>query len=139
MLALNLVNRFYDLGAGLGRVAILVRLLVEIGVTGVEIEPAYCRHARRQAAQLGLSNLDFIQADARVVDYSDGTVFFMFTPFTGSVLRAVLARLEALARRRPIRLCTYGNCTFPINRRSWVRRVGPATPHQYKLAIFESI
>jgi len=66
---------FYDLGAGLGNVAILANLLTGVTTKGIEIEPAYCAYAEACAERLGLSNIGFISADAREVDSADGTVF----------------------------------------------------------------
>src|SRR5580704_8458057 len=45
---------FYDLGAGLGQVVLLMHLLTGVEARGVEIEPAYCEYARRCAEGLGL-------------------------------------------------------------------------------------
>ena len=129
---------FYDLGAGLGHVAILVRLLTDATAKGVEIEAAYCRHARCCAEELGLSNAYFINCDARDVDYADGSVFFMYTPFTGAVLETVLAALAAQARRRPITVCSHGACTFDIAQQSWLRLRHPEANQAHALAVFES-
>lgn len=67
---------FYDLGSGLGHVAILVHLLTGVTARGVEIETTYVRHAQDCAEELGLSKVQFIDRDARYVHYADGTVFF---------------------------------------------------------------
>jgi len=112
---------FYDLGSGLGRVALLVGLLTAAHVKGVEFEPAYCAYAQQRAASLHLRQVTFLNVDARQADYTDGTVFFMYTPFTGRLLQAVLARLHREARHRPITLATYGACTREAARQSWLR------------------
>ncbi|MEE8303404.1 MAG: hypothetical protein V3S24_13325 [Candidatus Tectomicrobia bacterium] len=128
---------FYDLGAGLGHVSILVHLMTRAAARGVEIEAAYCRHAQRCAEELGLSQqVRFLNFDARDVDYTDGTVFFMYTPFTGKLLDAVLATLARQARHRPITLCTYGACTFEVARQPWLRLRHPEAEHAYALAVF---
>lgn len=129
---------FYDLGAGLGHVAILVHLLTGVVARGVEIEAAYCRHAQSRAEELGLSGVSFLHGDARDVDYADGTVFFMYTPFVGKLLEAVLAALESAARRRPITLCTYGACTLDVAQQSWLHVGDPEAHQAYALAIFKS-
>jgi len=97
---------FYDLGSGLGQVALLVHLLTGIRVRGVEIEPAYCDFARESAGSLGLRDVDFVAGDVRDVDISDGTVFFLYTPFTGEILVSVLDRLRAI--RHPIQIVSWG-------------------------------
>lgn len=129
---------FYDLGAGLGHVAILVRLLTQAAVRGVEIETAYCRHAQSCAEELGLSDALFLHGDARYVDYRGGTVFFMYIPFTGALLEAVLARLASTARHRTITLCTYGACTLDVVGQSWLQLRHAEAEQAHALAVFQS-
>src|ERR1700761_5436689 len=86
---------FVDLGAGLGQAAMLVHLITGARAIGLEIEPAFCAYARECAAGLGLGDaVSIVEGDARVADFSMGTVFFLYTPFTGSVLETVFARLR---------------------------------------------
>lgn len=127
---------FYDIGSGLGQVSIVVNLLSGAAARGIEFEPAYCAYASQCAADLNLSRVAFIQADARTADYSEGTVFFMYTPFEGSMLQEVLARLRGVAQRRRISLFTYGPCTPQVARQSWLKGVGD---HLYKLGVFRSL
>ena len=100
-----------DLGAGLGRVPLLASICSAARGVGIELEAAYVECARRNARALDLTNVTFIQQDARVADLSDGTVFYLFTPFVGGVLRAVLDSLHHEAAGREIRVCTLGPCT----------------------------
>jgi hypothetical protein len=130
---------FYDLGSGLGHVPILVNLLSGATVKGIEFEPAYCDYARRCAADLNLSGVEFINADTRHVDYSVGTVFFMYTPFEGSLLQEVLEKLWGEARRRRIRLFTYGPCTPQVTQQSWLKSVDQNGADLYKLGVFRSL
>lgn len=118
---LSATDVFYDLGAGLGRVVLLVGLLTAARVKGVEFEPAYCAYAQQRADSLHLSRVTFLNVDARQADYTDGTVFFLYTPFTGHMLQAVLAQLEAVACTHPITLATYGACTRDVAQQGWVQ------------------
>jgi hypothetical protein len=129
---------FYDLGAGLGMVVLLVHLLTGVRARGIEIEPAYCAYAQQQAHALDLSAVAFLQADAGVVDLSDGTIFFLFTPFTGRLLQRVLARLQAVAHHHPITLGAYGSCARSIAQQSWLLPQDDHADHEYKVAIFRS-
>ncbi|MDQ3281480.1 MAG: class I SAM-dependent methyltransferase [Acidobacteriota bacterium] len=115
-------DMFYDIGSGLGEVAILVRLLTDATVKGVEFEPAYCDYAHALAAELNLSGITFLNADARDADFSAGTVFFLYTPFTGKLLQRVLDKL----RGRKGALFTFGPCTVEIAQSGWARPVTPA-------------
>jgi hypothetical protein len=126
---------FYDLGSGLGQVVILVSLLVGIPARGVEIQPSLCHQAERYARDLGLANVAFVNADARDADYSDGTVFYLFTPFKGDMLHEVLLRLQRESDRRPVTVCSYGSVTRHLFAQPWLSS-DPEANHDYKLAIF---
>jgi SAM-dependent methyltransferase len=129
---------FYDLGSGLGQVVMLVNLLAGIIAKGVEFEPAFCDHARNCASELNLSGVQFINADARQADYSDGTVFFMFTPFTGAIMQDVLERLKQESLDRKIKIITYGPCSNSVALQTWLNRAEPWEDNIYKPAVFSS-
>jgi hypothetical protein len=69
---------------------------------------------------LNLSQVQFLAEDARTADLSDGTVFYMFTPFTGAMLTDVLDRLRTRSKTRQIKICTLGPCTLVLRRQSWL-------------------
>jgi hypothetical protein len=129
---------FYDLGSGLGRVALLAGLLTTAQIKGIEFEPAYCAYAQQRACSFGLTRVSFINVDARQADYTDGTVFFMYTPFTGRMLEEVLERLRAEARTRPITVATYGPCTSHVAQQSWLQATGDPAFYDRDLALFAS-
>jgi hypothetical protein len=130
---------FYDLGSGLGQVPILVNLLSGTTAKGIEFEPAYCDYARGCAAELNLSRVEFVNVDARKADYSDGTVFFMYTPFKGRLLQEMLEKLREEARWRRIRLFTYGPCTPEVSRQSWLKCVNQNGADLNQLGVFRSL
>jgi hypothetical protein len=129
---------FYDLGSGRGHVAILVHLLTGVQVVGVERQPALCAAARRSAARLGLAGVTFVEADARDVDYSGGNFFYLFTPFKGRLLNAVLTTLRHEARTRPITIGSFGPCTRRIFAQPWLKSDDPTADHAFRLAVFRS-
>lgn len=129
---------FYDLGSGLGHVPILVHLLSGAPARGVELEPAYCERALRCAAELNLTEVQLVNADARTADYADGTVFFLYTPFEGMMLQAVLLRLKQVAQGRTVRLFTYGPCTRHVLRQGWLEHEGQADEQRERLHAFRS-
>ncbi len=96
-----------DLGAGLGKVVMLARLLTGATARGIEIQPALVDRARAAAARLGI-DVRFTLADARDASLTDGTVFFLYAPFEGPVLAHVLRRLHAVATTMPIVVCALG-------------------------------
>jgi len=130
---------FYDLGSGLGQVPILVSLLTGVRTKGIEFEPAYCDYARQCAEKLNLSRVEFINVDAREADYSDGTIFFMYTPFVGALLQEVLEKLEGEARERMIRIYTYGPCSAQVSNQNWLKRADQGANDVYRLGAFRSI
>jgi hypothetical protein len=129
---------FFDVGSGLGQVAILVNLLSGVRVKGVEFEPAYCKYARRCAKELNLSHVEFINADASEMECSDGTVFYIYTPFVGKHLQKLLEKLRGEAQKRMIRVYTYGPCTAQVAQQSWLERVDRHGDRGHKLGIFRS-
>ncbi len=100
-------DELVDLGSGLGRVLIVAHLLSGARGRGVEIQEPLVRRARALCAELALTEISFVQADAAETDL-DGSVFFLYAPFNGPMLTRVLGRLEDVARRRKIVVCAVG-------------------------------
>lgn len=123
-LALDEHDVLVDLGSGMGHVPLLAAICSPARCIGVEWQGAYVASARQCAQELGLARVAFVQGDARHADLSTGTVFYLYTPFDGDMLRVMLDRLAAEARSRPIRLCTLGPCTERVACESWLRPVG---------------
>lgn len=94
-----------DLGSGLGRVVMLAHLLTGARASGIEIQGHLVERARSRARDLGLDDVSFVHAN--VEDSAlDGSVFFLYAPFNGQMLARVLERLETVARRRSLVVCT---------------------------------
>jgi len=134
--ALNEHDVLVDLGSGLGHVPLLASICTRARSIGVELEPVYVDCARQSAETLNLKNVTFIQQDARAAKLSDGTVFYMYTPFTGNMLRAVLDSLQREGDRRDIRICTFGPCTATVADEDWLEVVG--VPQTDRVSIFGS-
>ncbi|WP_218156379.1 methyltransferase domain-containing protein [Dyella sp. OK004] len=125
-----------DLGSGLGHVPLLAAICTGARCIGIELEPAYVHAARRCAQALHLDRVSFVQQDARTADLSEGTVFYLYTPFVGSVLSAVLNALQSKAASRAIRICTFGPCTATVAKQSWLKAVDPPEPG--RIAVFHA-
>ena len=134
--ALNEHDVLVDLGSGLGHVPLLASICTRARSIGVELEPVYVDCARQSAETLNLKNVTFIQQDARAAKLTDGTVFYMYTPFTGNMLRAVLDSLQREGDRRDIRICTFGPCTATVANEDWLEVVG--VPQADRVSIFGS-
>lgn len=130
---------FFDLGSGLGQVPILVNLISGTPTKGVEYEPAYCNYANTCASQLNLSKVEFINTDARLADYSRGTVFFLYTPFEGSILQTVMEILQKESQGRTIRIFTYGPCSETVAKQNWLSCIKGEANDPYQLCAFKSL
>ncbi|HLL23122.1 MAG TPA: hypothetical protein VK427_13370 [Kofleriaceae bacterium] len=100
---------FVDLGAGLGRPALLAHLVCGVPALGIELQPHLVREARAAAARLDVSGaVTFAVADAAIADLTRGTVFFIYASFNGPQLARVIARLAGVARDHAIVVCAVG-------------------------------
>ncbi len=129
-------DRLIDLGSGLGQVALMASICTGAHCTGIELEPSYVDCARKSARSLNLNNVRFIQGDARTANLSDGTVFYLYTPFIGIILRDVLNSLRQEAAKREIRICTFGPCTRTVAEEQWLGALGPLETD--RIAVFRS-
>ncbi len=125
-----------DLGSGLGHVTLTASICTSATCAGIELEPSYADCARKSARSLNLNNVRFIQSDVRASDLSGGTVFYLYTPFTATILRDVLNLLRQEAVKRAIRICTFGPCTRLIAEEQWLSVIGPLEAD--RIAIFRS-
>jgi SAM-dependent methyltransferase len=122
-----------DLGAGLGKVAFLAHLLTGASARGIEIQSALVHRARDAADRLGV-DVRFTHADARDAEFDDGTVFFLYTPFTGPALVQVLERLREISARRAIVVCALG---IDLDRHApWLV---PRPSHSFWLTIYDGV
>lgn len=126
---------FIDLGSGLGHVPLLVAICTQARALGIELEPSYVECARRCASDLKLPNATFLVEDAREADLSNGTIFYLYTPFRGAILRAVLDRVRAQAAMRKIRICTFGPCSAMVAAESWIALDSDESSH---ISVFRS-
>jgi len=111
-------------------VPLLASMLTGVQGLGIEVEAAYVASAQECAQGLDLSRVRFIHEDARAADLSSGTVFYLYSPFTGSVLADVLERLKKESTRRPIKICTLGPCTCTVAMCSWLKASALPDPDQ---------
>jgi Histone methylation protein DOT1 len=127
-----------DLGSGLGHVALLATMLTGCVSYGIEVEGAYVVCAQECAESLGpgLGRVQFVHEDARIGDLSAGTVFHLYTPFTGTLLANVLERLRNESANRPIRICTLGPCASVVAEAPWL--VSSGQPDVGQISLFQS-
>jgi SAM-dependent methyltransferase len=124
-------DELVDLGSGAGRALILAHLLTGARARGVEIQEHLVREARSRCAALSLGSISFVHANAADIAL-EGSVFFLYAPFNGEMLVAVLGRIEEVARRRPIVVCAVG---LELREVPWLRSRGSAN---VSLALYDS-
>jgi len=136
-LALCETDRLVDFGAGMGHVPLLASMLTGCESAGIEVQAAYVAAAQQCAANLGLERARFLEQDAREADLGWGTVFYLYTPFRGSMLAGVLQRLGDESRMRPIRIASLGPCTAEIAAQPWTRPVSAVDDG--RVSLFETL
>ena len=127
---------FVDLGSGLGHVPLLVSMLTGARSLGIEVQAAYVASAWECAQSLHLSRVRFIPQDAREADLSSGTIFYLYSPFKGSILTDVLNALRKESTRRPIKICSLGPCTRTVANETWLKASAP--PDARRITVFDS-
>jgi precorrin-6B methylase 2 len=123
-------SAWVDLGAGHGKVVLLVALLSGARALGIELDARAVASAQAAAAALNLHNAGFVQGDVRTAPLPDADVYYMFMPFLGSA--ELVARLEPVARRRKLRLLCQ---TLDTSGLPWLRATGHRS---YWLESYES-
>jgi len=139
---------FYDLGSGLGRAVIYAALATPVGqAKGVEIVSERVQQADEAKQALGLTQVDFIQGKAQDQDLSDGTVFFLFSPFTAATGALVNQQLKAVAAQKKIRIVfwPFSHLDDPDSewygwyaQADWLRLIDEFEVDRSRAAIFES-
>lgn len=127
---------FVDLGSGLGHVPLLVSILKGVRTLGVEIQSDHAVAAQDCARSLNLSGVRFVADDAQLANISTGTVFYLFSPFTGSILKNVLNRLHRESKDRQIKICSLGPTTRTLQSQAWLTAKRQSNVEQ--IALFQS-
>jgi hypothetical protein len=126
---------FLDVGSGVGRAAACVDLLSGARTIGLEIQPALVRAARDLTARLPVLRFSPVEVDAaRATEVlAQGSVFFLYCPFSGERLERLLDDLEPIARARAVRI---GCVDLPLPPRPWFSL---ASPPAGDLAVYRSV
>ncbi|MBX7113533.1 MAG: class I SAM-dependent methyltransferase [Myxococcaceae bacterium] len=98
----------FDIGSGSGKLALTVSASTLSQVVGVEFYSDYVDEARSTAASLSLRNARFVASDARDVDFTPGSIFYLYHPFRGDVASTVAHALGELAREKDIHIFSAG-------------------------------
>ena len=109
---------FIDLGSGKGRALLMAAMYPFARIIGVEVQPELHAISRRnlevfsRPGQL-CRHIESLRADAREYDFPlDNLVLYLFNPFPAYVMREVLDKLAASARRAPRPIFVLYNAPF---------------------------
>lgn len=127
---------FYDLGAGYGRVVLYTAMTSGVGrAVGIELVSERAAACNRVKDDLGLRNVEFRSGNVREQDLSDGTVFFLFNPFSRPTLEAVGEKLREVAAARKITIVSWGRSNGYFSaQEAWLKEVR----HVGKMIVYES-
>lgn len=92
----------YDLGAGYGRVPLYAGITTEATCKGIELVSERAERAQAAKKRLELNNVTIINANVLDVDFSDGDIFYLYSPFSPKTFKQVLVRLQELAAQKPV-------------------------------------
>lgn len=139
---LNLTDQdvLYDLGCGYGRVLLYGAMTTPGKYRGIEIVPERVVAANAIKDKFNLDNVDFRQGNVLEQDYTDGSVFFLFSPFTRETLEKVGEQLKQLAKTKKIRVVSLGPSTSYFNSQPWLCSVEFGSKERpWDLTIYESL
>lgn len=113
---------FVDVGCGVGRAALFLRLLSGARSIGVDIQSRLVNAARANVSRLGLDGVEFLVADA--CDHVPaGSVYFLYCPFGAERVRAFLDRLRVLGTQQSVTLACLDMqlpaCDWLVQSQSW--------------------
>lgn len=98
----------YDLGSGYGQALFYGAAKYPDSVfKGVEYVSSRVEVSERARRSFEFENISFFAADAREINFSDGTVFYLYSPFTKEIKVEVFRRLVELGKQKRIRLYVY--------------------------------
>ncbi len=128
---------FYDLGAGFGRIVLTgAAHYPNAKFKAVELVSVRAKEIERVAAAWDMKNLEVINKNVLDVDFSDGTVFYLFYPFP-KLMDEVISRLKKIGMKKRIRIATMGFQASWKEQKDWLRPI--YNENGYNLIIYESV
>lgn len=138
-LNLNDTDIFYDLGSGYGRVIIYAGITTPAVVKGIEIVPKRALHSIEVIKKLEINNVEVIRGNVVHQYLNDGTVFFLFNPFSSNTFYLVSKLLKKISFTKQIRIASVGTCTEHFRELKWLDEVATySVPPYWEGSIFES-
>ncbi len=137
-LTLKETDVLYDLGSGLGRIPIYASLTTPAQCRGIEIVPERAAASEAVKEHFQIDNLEITQGSVLDQNYEDGTVFFLFNPFSFQTLESVADTLKHIAQKKKIRVVSFGPSVSFFNDQRWLVSL-KVNEHAMGLTIYESV
>ncbi len=110
---------FYDLGSGYGHLVFYLGLVTRAGkIKGIELLFERVSESNLVKDRLALNNCEFICGNVVDLDFSDGTVFFVFESFSEDTWKKTVSKLKKIALRKKIKIVVTGNCVRYLRKQS---------------------
>ena len=135
----------YDLGCGYGKVVLYLALTTPSLIKGIEIVADRVEKAHQIKERLDLGNAEFIRGNVTEQDFTDGTSFFLFNPFSDHAFWWTLDQLCQIAHDHPITIATWGGgLTEKFGAQDWLEPIHvPAFPEDstdlHRLKMYRSV
>ncbi len=129
----------YDLGSGYGRWCVWGALTTPARFKGIELFAHRVAVAQSVQKKYGIKNLAFRAGNVTESAYDDGTVFYMFNPFSPTTMRRVVRSLAEVASQHRIRIAAYWmQEDNPLFCQAWLEEIYHGKSRFKPLHIFES-
>lgn len=97
-------DAFYDLGSGYGRLPLYAGITTAAKCVGIELVEERAALTAERTFLLDLPNVETKIGNIRNHDYSDGTAFYMYQPFSSETYQHVVDELERIADDHTIQI-----------------------------------
>lgn len=112
----------YDLGCGYGRVILYGALTTEAKYKGIELVSRRVEKARSIIDDFQIGNAQIIRGNVLSRDLSDGTIFYLFNPFSEFTTGEVIEKLRTIARSKLITIASFW-MREDFDKLDWLQRI----------------
>jgi predicted RNA methylase len=130
----------YDLGAGYGKIAFYGAATTKSFFKNIEIVPDRVDISNQIKKRFKFDNTEFVQGNVLDFDLSDGTVFFLFNPFSHATLEKLSQKLHAVSQIHPIKIVTWGGPSNDFfEKENWLKIKFTKNMPYSQMLFFESL
>lgn len=129
----------YDLGCGYGRQSLYGALTTDSMYKGIEIVARRLQAPQKAKDKFSIGNVSFISSDVLQQDISDGTIFYLFNPFSNQTLTTVLSNLFIVAQTKTINVASVAIWDNPSDAPGWLTPIYVNNKNKYRpIQIYKS-